>query len=95
MLLSCLLAAFAGISCNHRLYYEEKTLLSDKIARRQRSFRIVGLTYVQAALLAALSPVEAPVRSPLCAGLGIAAVLNFQMVRLAVRIHTEWAVLSR
>src|SRR4051812_45183597 len=44
----------------------------------QSSLRIFGLAQVQAVLLTSLSPVEVPVRAPLCAGLRVGSILKLQ-----------------
>ena len=44
----------------------------------QHHFRIVGLAHVQAVLLTFLSPVEVPVRTPPCSGLGVGPILELE-----------------
>ena len=59
------------------MYTSYCVLLSEELAR-QRSLRIVGLAHVQAALAAFLSPVEIPVRTPFCSGLGVGPILQLE-----------------
>ncbi len=61
----------------------------------QQRFQIVGLAHVQAVLLTFLSPVEVPVRTPSCFGLGVGPVLKMDYAPAAVPALNDAALLNK
>ena len=61
----------------------------------QHRFRIVGLGHVQAVLAAFLSPVEIPVRTPLCSGLRVGPVLELEDAPAVVPALNDAALLNK
>ena len=61
----------------------------------QHCLRIIGLAHIQAVLAAFLSPVEVPVRTPLCSGLGVGPVLELEDAPAVVPALNDAALLNK